>query len=53
MIILKHKIAKKLENNAETWYNFDANKLVLVRQQDIEFDTLPFADFRERKGVFM
>lgn len=21
MIILKHKIAKKLENNAETWYN--------------------------------
>ena len=24
----------------------------LVRQQDIEFNTLPFADFRERKGVF-
>ena len=33
MIILKHKIAKKLENNAETWYNFGTNKPVLVRQR--------------------
>ena len=32
-IILKHKIAKKLENNAETWYNFGTNKPVLVRQR--------------------
>ena len=33
MIILKHKIAKNLENNAETWYNFGTNKPVLVRQR--------------------
>ena len=29
------------------------NMLCLVRQQDIEFNTLPFAGFRERKGVFL
>ena len=28
------------------------NMLGLVRQQDNEFNTLPFAGFRERKGVF-
>ena len=28
------------------------NMLCLVRQQDNEFNTLPFAGFRERKGVF-
>ena len=28
------------------------NMLRLVRQQDIEFYTLPFAGLRERKGVF-
>lgn len=27
--------------------------LWLVRQQDNEFNALPFAGFRERKGVFM
>ena len=27
------KIAKELENNAKTWYNFDTNKPVLVRQR--------------------
>ena len=32
-IILKHKIAKKLENNAETCYNLSTNKPVLVRQR--------------------
>lgn len=32
MIILKHKIAKELENNAETWYNSGTNKPGLVRQ---------------------
>ena len=31
--IQKHKIAKKLENNAKTWYNFGTNKPVLVRQR--------------------
>ena len=31
--IQKHKIAKNLENNAETWYNFGTNKPVLVRQR--------------------
>ena len=31
----------------------DASMLWLVRQQDIEFNTLPFAGFRERKGVFL
>ena len=31
----------------------DTNMLWLVRQQDNEFNTLPFADFRERKGVFI
>ena len=31
--IQKHKIAKKLENNAKTWYNFNTNKPVLVRQR--------------------
>ena len=30
----------------------DTNMLWLVRQQDNEFNTLPFAGFRERKGVF-
>ena len=30
----KIKIAKKLENNAETWYNLGTNKPVLVRQRD-------------------
>ena len=29
------------------------NMLRLARQQDIEFNTLPFAGFRERKGVFI
>ena len=29
------------------------NMLRLVRQQDNEFNTLPFAGFRERKGVFV
>ena len=29
------------------------NMLRLVRQQDIEFYTLPFAGLRERKGVFV
>ena len=29
------------------------NMLRLVRQQDIEFYTLPFAGLRERKGVFI
>ena len=33
MIILKHKIAKELENNVQTWYNFGTNKPVLVRQR--------------------
>ena len=28
------------------------NMLRLVRQQDIEFNTLPFAGFRRGKGVF-
>ena len=27
--------------------------LWLVRQQELEFNTLPFAGFRERKGVFL
>ena len=27
------KIAKELENNAETWYSFGTNKPVLVRQR--------------------
>ena len=31
----------------------NTNMLRLVRQQDIEFNTLPFAGFRERKGVFI
>lgn len=30
---INRKNAKKLENNAETWYNFGANKPVLVRQR--------------------
>ena len=34
-IMLKQKITKKLENNAETWYNFGTNKLVLVRQREL------------------
>ena len=29
------------------------NMLRLVRQRDIEFNTLPFAGFREGKGVFL
>ena len=29
------------------------NMLRLVRQQDNEFNTLPFAGLRERKGVFI
>ena len=29
------------------------NMLRLVRQQELEFYTLPFAGFRERKGVFV
>lgn len=33
MIILKQKIMKELENDAETWYNFGTNKPVLVRQR--------------------
>ena len=28
------------------------NMLQSVRQQDTEFNTLPFTGFRERKGVF-
>lgn len=51
--MLKQKITKELENNAETWYNFSTNKPVLVRQQELEFYTLPFAGFRERKGVLL
>ena len=31
----------------------DTNMLWLVRQQDNEFNTLPFAGFREKKGVFL
>ena len=34
-IMLKQKITKELENNAETWYNFSTNKPVLVRQREL------------------
>ena len=32
-IMLKQKITKEVENNAQTWYDFDTNKPVLVRQR--------------------
>lgn len=32
---INRKNAKNLENNAETWYNFNANKPVLVRQREL------------------